>query len=108
MKWTPLCNGHYFEVPMVSAIERFHCIFNAWMIYIFHFAFKTGSSTFSVFINGFMYGGKLRLVMTLEKKLFKTSATIWSSLQFFLLLFFHLFLLKWFYLFLQFYRKKVV
>ena len=21
-----LCNGHYFEVPMMSAIERFQCI----------------------------------------------------------------------------------
>ena len=24
MYQTPLCNGHYFEVLMVSAIERFH------------------------------------------------------------------------------------
>ena len=25
MEWTPLYNGHYFEVLMVSATERFHC-----------------------------------------------------------------------------------
>ena len=22
----PLCSGHFFAVPMVSVIERFHCI----------------------------------------------------------------------------------
>ena len=27
MQRTSLCNGHYFEVPMVSSVEWFHCIF---------------------------------------------------------------------------------
>ena len=25
MQWTPLYNGHYFEVLMECAVERFHC-----------------------------------------------------------------------------------
>ena len=70
--------------------------------------FNTGSSIFTVFINGSMYGGELGLVMTLEKKSFKIFATVWPYIEFPLLLFFHLLLLKWFYLFLQFYWRKVV
>ena len=26
IKWTPLRKGPYFVVPMVSVLERFHCI----------------------------------------------------------------------------------
>ena len=28
MQRTPVYNGHYFEVPMAFAVERFHCNFN--------------------------------------------------------------------------------
>ena len=40
---TPLYSGHYFEVPMVSTVERFHCSF----LYLDHSFKSSGKYPFS-------------------------------------------------------------
>ena len=61
---------------------------------------------FSVFVNASMYGGKLRLARSLEKKSFNIDLTTCHFLRFLRLLF-HIFLSKWFYLRFKFYSRKV-